>query len=300
MLGPQEQRELAAWLAQDPAHEREYHSLQTVWRMADQLPADKIRGMMEQTEDHRPCTGRRRVLLGAGAALGTAAATAWLIGSVWMPAATFSRHVITARGERRTITLPEGSHIDLNTDTEISIALFDTRRTVRLHRGEALFSVSPDMDRPFSVETDEARILVTGTRFNVRRADAGVMVAVQEGSVELSIGPLWHRERVLLKSGLVSRASREGLITPYRDNVDSITAWQRGRLVFRNKPLSDVAAELSRYLASPLRVADAAVGRLHVSGTLSIEAPEAALDILPQIAPVTVVRRAEGIMLLAR
>ncbi|HBF25391.1 transmembrane sensor [Nitrosomonas europaea] len=138
-------------------------------------------------------------------------------------------------------------------------------------------------------------MLVTSTQFDVRRNEDRVMVAVQAGSVEFSAGPWWRRKHALLTAGQVSVASpQDGLVSPYPDHIETITAWQRGRLIFRDVPLSDVAAELSRYLTRPLRVADARLGQLRISSTLSIETPEAALDILPEIAPVTVIRHVDG------
>jgi len=64
---------------------------------------------------------------------------------LWALFPTFTQRLATSKGERRQIGLPDGSHIDLNTDTDISIAFYDTRRTVELHRGEALFSISHDI-----------------------------------------------------------------------------------------------------------------------------------------------------------
>ena len=294
-----ERRELDAWLARDPAHEREYRSLQDVWKVADYLPMDEMRAIMDKTDDDRPQPGRRRMLISAGATCVAVATAGWLTYDLWAPFPTFTQQLITLKGERRKIGLPDGSHIDLNTDTDISIAFYDARRTVELHRGEALFSISHDTARPFLVEAGDARVLVTGTQFDVRRDQGRVMVAVQEGSVEFSAGPWWRRKQALLTAGQVSVASpQDGLISPYPDHVETITAWQRGRLVFRDVPLSDVAAELSRYLTHPLRIADTRLGQLRISGTLSIETPEAALDILPDIAPVAVIRHADGDVIL--
>ena len=298
-LTPDEQRELDAWLACDPAHEREYRSLQDVWKVADYLPMDEMRAIMDRIDDDQPQPGRRRMLIGAGATCVAVVTASWLMRDIWAPFPTFTQRLTTSKGERRQIGLPDGSHIDLNTDTDISIAFYDVRRTVELHRGEALFSISCDTARPFLVEAGDVRVLVTGTQFDVRRDGGRVMVAVQEGSVEFSTGRWWQREHALLTAGQVSVASpQDGLVSPYHDHIETITAWQRGRLVFRDVPLSDVAAELSRYLTYPLRIADTRLGQLRISGTLSIETPEAALDILPDIAPVTVIRHADGDVIL--
>lgn len=300
-LTPDDQQAFAAWLASDPRHAQAYQALQGVWQVADHLPRDAMRAILERTDEPRAWS-RRHVVLGAGAACASVLVAGVLSRNLWASEPGFTQQLSTARGARKVFDLPDGSRIDLNTDSALSVALYDDRRVVELHRGEALFSVSADPTRPFWVDAGEATVRVTGTQFNVRRDPQRVTVAVAEGAVDVSAGPWWRRQRASLTAGQVSVASpADGLAAPYRARVDALIAWQRGRLVFRDRPLSEVADELNRYLDHPLRVADATVGRLRVSGTLSIEAPEAVLDLLPDIAPVLVLRRPEGgAMLVAR
>lgn len=294
-LMPDEQQELDAWLARDPVHEREYRSLQDIWQVADYLPMDEMRAIMHQIDDDQFHRTRRRMLISAGATCAAVITASWLTRDLWGLSPAFTRQLATLKGERRQIGLPDGSHIDLNTDTDISITFYETRRIVELHRGEALFSISRDTTRPFLVEAGNAHVRVTGTQFDVRRDEDRIMVAVQEGAVEFSAGSWWRRKQALLTAGQVSIASpQDGLIPPYLGHIETITAWQRGRLVFRDVPLFDVAAELSRYLTQPLYIADARLEQLRISGTLSIETPEAALDILPEIAPVDVIHHVDG------
>jgi len=298
-LTPDERRAFEAWRAQDPEHERQYRSLETVWRAADLLPEDEMRAILAHGEPGMP-PRRRWLLAGAGAACAAAAVAAVAGRQWWAPMPAYARRLATAPGERRQFELPDGTLLDLNTASLARVAYYGDRRTVELAAGEALFAVRPDPARPFLVDAGDGRVRVTGTRFDVRRDPERVTVAVAEGSVEFSAGPWWRRRTARLTAGQVSQASPQaGLVPPYRDRVEAMLAWQRGRLVFQDTPLSQVAAELSRYLARPLRLADAGVGGIRVSGTLAIDAPEAALDLLPDIAPVAVLRRADGSALLA-
>ena len=297
-LAPHEQRERDAWLAQDPANEREYRSLQQVWQVADYLPQDQMRAIMDSRTDEPSRFMRRRVLLGAGVTCASVAVGAWISRPLWIEKPVFAQQFITARGERRQLELPDGSTLDLNTDTEVRMAFYESSRRVELLRGEALFAVQSDKSRPFMVDAGQTQVLVTGTQFNVRRDAERVTVAVREGAVQLSTGPWWRRDKVLLSAGQISRASDHGLTALPQERVEAMTAWQQGRVVFRDVPLSIVASELSRYLDQPLRVVDPQIGKLRISGTLSIEQPAAALDILPDIAPVLVARQADGSFLL--
>ncbi|MGH8447147.1 MAG: hypothetical protein ACREVL_17905, partial [Solimonas sp.] len=67
-----------------------------------------------------------------------------------------------------------------------------------------------------------------------------------------------------------------------------------GRLVFDRTPLREVLAELQRYRTAPLRLADAQIGGLRVSGVFAVDRGDALLDLLPRILPVTVERAADG------
>ncbi len=300
-LTVQEQQAFDAWRAADAEHERQYRSLERVWETADLLPESEMRAIMETSEAEKSglrtpvYANRRRLLLGAGS-LGTAALAAGVFGRrFWWPEPEFTAQFSTVKGERKRFYLPDDSILDLNTATQVAVAFYDDRRQVQLIAGEALFSVSRDTARPFTVDAGSAEVLVTGTRFDVRRDDDAVTLAVEEGTVEFSTGPWWKRNRTRLSAGYVSRADTKGALTaPYQDDVSSRLSWQRGRLVFDNTPLSDVVSELNRYLAFPLSTSDTRLAHLRISGTVGIDSPEALLAVLPQIAPVKVRRLADG------
>lgn len=290
-----------AWLAADPEHLRQYRAVQALWQVADRLPQDEMRAILARTDDEAPrVSPRRRLAIGLGAACGLALAAGVAGPRLWAPAAEFSLSLSTAKGERSRHTLPDGSLLELNTGTRVNVALYRDRRVVDLVAGEALFTVSPDAARPFVVAAGQAQVRVTGTRFNVRRDGDGVALAVEEGSVEFSAGPWWNKHTRRLTAGYVARyAPGAPLDAPHQENVAAITAWQRGRLVFRDTPLSQVVAELNRYLADPLRIDDPQLGRLRIAGTLAIDEPESVLQVLPRIAPVRVLYPADGGRVLA-
>ncbi|AHG62545.1 FecR family protein [Advenella mimigardefordensis] len=295
-LSSQEKHEFEIWRAANVEHERQYRSLERFWETTDLLPRNEMRAIMDQSEVQTPMfSQRRRLMLGAGALCTAALAVGALGRNTWWSTPDFTTQFSTTKGERKRFYLPDDSVLDLNTATRVAVTFYDDRRVVQLVAGEALFSVSPDTARPFTVDAGRAQVLVTGTRFNVRRDDETVAVAVDEGAVEFSAGPWWKRNRTRLTAGYVSRASADGtLTTPYQDNVASLLSWQRGRLVFENTPLSQVVAELNRYLAFPLSTSNTHLGRIRISGTVGIDSPESLLTVLPQIAPVKVRRLADG------
>ncbi len=289
-----------AWLAADPEHARQYRAMQALWRVADRLPEADMRAILARSDEAPARPARRRFAMGVSAACALMLAAGVFGPRLWSPAPDFTQSVATARGERQRVALPDGSLVELNTDTRIRVALFADRREVELLTGEALFTVSPDAARPFTVNAGAAQVLVTGTRFNVRRDGAAVALAVDEGSVAFSTGSWWNRNTRHLTAGFAANyAPGAPLAAPHQENVAAITAWQRGRLVFRDTPLAQVVAELNRYLRSPLRIDDRKLAQLRVAGTLPIDEPESVLDVLPQIAPVVVLYPNDGAAVLA-
>jgi len=92
------------------------------------------------------------------------AGIAILLGGWWW--LTARQQFSTVAGEQRTLTLEDGSIVQLNARSSIRINFSAQRRDVRLLTGEALFTVHRDQRRPFRVMTSDAT--VQSTRNGVR------------------------------------------------------------------------------------------------------------------------------------
>jgi len=242
----------------------------------------------------RPAAARRRWLLAGLAGAAAAGVLAFVAPARWLAAPDYQVRAETGRGERRTVPLPDGSMLTLNTDTAVEARFYGPRREVALLRGEALFEVSHAPDRPFVVDAGSGSVTVTGTRFDVRRHADAFSVTVAEGSVRVDSGPWWRRSSAALSAGASARAASAGGIAVARADVDAVLAWREGKLVFDATPLPQAVAEINRYLAQPAVVADPAAGRLRVSGIFDIDDAQALLGSLPRILPVEVRRGADG------
>jgi transmembrane sensor len=202
----------------------------------------------------------------------------------------------TPAGERLDVQLADGSSVHLNTNTEISVSLGGRSREVRLAKGEALFEVRSDADRPFNVTVGDRNVRVVGTTFNVLRHDGRITVTVEQGKVEVRAeGP---RGNVRLGAG-DQYAAREGAAAYQVAKIDPSTAaaWRSGRAVYTNAPLSEVASDLSRYYGRPIVVGDAETGALRFSGILKIEDQMTTLRRLEALLPVVVAENANEVRL---
>jgi transmembrane sensor len=194
-------------------------------------------------------------------------------------------HIETAVGQQRTLTLEDGSTVQVNTHTAVTVHFTPRKREVRLVNGEARFTVAKNTERPFIVTTPQACVRAVGTVFNVQVGAHRTAVAVFEGRVrvfgraeemEVAQSPVLSQQpksRFLqpaqeLSAGERAAISRTGTIL--RDagpSIERVSAWTRRQLVFRDEPLSDLVAEFNRYHAKALRIEDPGLAGFRVSGT---------------------------------
>ena len=108
-----------------------------------------------------------------------------------------------------------------------------------------------------------------------------VQVAVSEGVVRVEAG---GKPAVRLAAGerLAYRGeAAPGPVQPL--DLDSASAWQRGKLIFNQRPLGEVLAELERYLPGRILLTDASLRRHKVSGVFDLDDPDALLQTLQRM-----------------
>jgi transmembrane sensor len=207
----------------------------------------------------------------------TVAASLLLFGAFAFWSATQRGLYTTEAGEERTVTLADGSRIELNGRTRLRVALSARERDIRLLEGQALFQVTKDKSRPFIVDTGTAQIRAVGTAFDVHKEGAETTVTVLEGTVAvLSSGPMpASATDTPASTNLMVTAGEQAVVTPQGSekpravNVSAATAWTRGQLEFEETPLTQVAEEFNRSSPRPLVLAGEGAGSVRISGVYS-------------------------------
>ncbi len=320
-FSPEQQQALSIWLAERPEHRAEYAALQRIWTAAGAIDPARLRHLAagpETTEaDWHPASAvrppsqssaRRSPALRAAFYTATAALAlglAWLgwhqhdastqLASNAGPVNTIGgSEYRTEPGERKTIRLPDGSSVQLNTRTRMVVRIAATgERSVDLLDGEAMFEVAHDASRPFVIQAGTGKVTVTGTRFDVRRSASRTDVAVESGSV--IVQGLGDAQSSHLSAGLGTTVDGRGAVaSPSPVDLAAALAWRTGKLVFNDAPLANVVAEVSRYRRQPVRVADGAAGALRVSSVFSADDTDGLLAALPQMLPVGVRQLPDG------
>ncbi|WP_133490032.1 FecR domain-containing protein [Alcanivorax sp. 24] len=269
----QDHRDLDRWRRRSPAHEAAYQRAETLWRQLGALTAEQVSTDI-RPPDHREAAPPSRHPRAFPLALAAAVMLALVVlgQSPWRQ---WQADLRTAAGEQLSLDLADGSHLVLNGNSAANWHLDADSRRMELLRGEALFQVAADHQRPFTVQAGDARIRVTGTRFNVTRDGDDVLLTVIEGQVVAS-GP---KRRETLTPGQAVRWKDGGLRPPIAVDAAQAEAWTRGRLIVRDLPLEAVARRLERYQDTPIWVLGDARHR-RVSGVFDTADPAAMLTAL--------------------
>lgn len=277
-----QQAQLDAWLDADPRHARAFAEMRDVWSHiggVSETPA--LRAGVTPALRRRPHGRRLRHIdrhRSRWVAPAIAASLALLFVSVMDDWPTRLRaDAMTATGERRTVALPDGSSVQLDTQSAVAIDFGRDRRVVRLLKGEAAFSVERDPDRPFTVEAGGGSTTALGTKFLVRREGDNTRVLVTEHRVRVAYPAPDGRAALLDEGKGTSYGPSLGLGRIAAVNTADAMAWTDGVLVFKDAPLGEVVAQLARYHRGYIRVTGDAQA-LRVSGVFRIDDPVAALD----------------------
>lgn len=207
----------------------------------------------------------------------------------------------TAIGEHRDVMLPDGSSILLGADSRVEVRFAQDARRVSLLSGEALFDVAHDSGRPFLVQAGMADIRVVGTKFSVERSSESVSVTVLEGEVKVSGVADAQPMTTTLTPGqvvemLAADGSAQGTFTTRIQPLAESAAidWTERRLSYQDVPLSRIVADINRYYAPGVRIADREAGNFHVTAGFSTEQIPAFLGSVGTLAPVEVRKEPDG------
>ncbi|MGZ5056835.1 MAG: FecR family protein [Methylobacter sp.] len=205
----------------------------------------------------------------------------------------------TAKGELRQITLADGSLVELNSDTELTVHYSWLGRSLELVRGEALFRVAPGKLRPFEVSAGGGRLRDIGTRFDVAIGSLVNRISVLEGAIDLSL-PATGDQRQTGAGQMMTYNAATVLSEPAAADAKTFAVWQNHKLIFRNTQLSEVVKELERYHPVHVRLVDPSLNSLTLGGVFDSNDLERFLATLEAVLPVEVKRDKNGDVLIER
>jgi transmembrane sensor len=315
-------RAFLGWLKESPTHMGAYLEVTALWRetapgaltpqwnledLVREAKADRgnvvTLGLAEATQTlrrhARPWSGRshgtRVAILSAAASLLVFALAALVIGYA-------QRNVyVTGIGEQRSVTLADGSTVQLNSRSKLRVRYSAHVRRIDLQAGQALFNAAKDASRPFIVVSGDTQVRAVGTQFDVYRKSQGTVVTVVEGRVAVLdaehlkvpmatsgpqpspassalAGDAKHRTLYLDAGEQLSLTAPGGIKRPA--NIAAVTAWTQRQLLFESTPLAEVAEEFNRYNRRHLVLKDHSLDDFEIDGVFSSTDPSSLVRFL--------------------
>lgn len=318
-----QKREFARWCRADTRHAAAVARLEATCALLEKMPL--VRAELQPViafpvtaRSGRPVNASRSAISPLRVAFGLAAAVAvaFLTVMPFLPPPDSAAQVFTtSTGGYERVALADGSVIELNAETKVSVTLTPTNRRVELVAGEAHFTVAHDRARPFIVSASGVAVRAVGTAFNVRLASTAVEVLVTEGKVSVaeaeSVVP---NARPSPASTTYVAANERTLVhlpsltntTPSAPAVEKIApatvrdalSWQERKLAFSETPLSEVVAQFNRRNRVQLILGDATLAERPVGGTFAADNVEGFVRLLESGNSIAVERQSETTVVL--
>ena len=270
-----ERADLKDWLA-DPESRAAFDDVAGLWSSLDVIRADPtLLSLREDARRQAKWVRLRRYSRGLAAACVVLAAVGAVSLSGWIanrspPPATPEASVLeyaSGLGQIKTVDLPDGSVVVLDTNSAIRFSRTDGGRSAELTQGRALFKVAKDPARPFVVAANGKAVTALGTEFDVYLKSNTLEVTLFEGRVrvEQTAAAADGAPAIELTPGYRLTASSKGWDLA---QVGVDPAWPKGQLIFDEARLADIVAELNRYSDRKIAITDSAVGEKRMSAVL--------------------------------
>jgi transmembrane sensor len=285
-----------AWLMSSPQHVEEYLKTAALSRNLQdalagvELPLDDPDRSSERViwlHDQPARAAERahwslRTRSAAAVAAVVALAVSMLAGLAWLERDGerfgLPKEFVTGRGEQRSWLLPDGTSLNLNSDSDVIVRYNRHERLVEMRRGQALFRVAHEAARRFRVTAGETGVIAVGTQFDVWRKPTSTLVTVVEGNVAVFTGaaPPSTASATLPSQAIALGAGQQLRVddhskpaTPSGANVQLAVAWVQHQIAFDQRPLGDVAEEFNRYGSVPIVVESERLRGIAISGIFS-------------------------------
>ncbi|MEI6575180.1 MAG: FecR domain-containing protein [Bacteroidota bacterium] len=179
---------------------------------------------------------------------------------------TFSTELAIAN-----ITLTDGTIVMMNQKSVLSYpeTFSKKSREVSLN-GEAFFTVTPNLTKPFIIHANNLDIRVVGTSFNVRALtnEDLIEVMVKTGRVRLyAINAAGEKkDSIMLEAGKTGIFNKKAsLFMPVKEKVENTLFWINKTLQFNKTPLDSVFPQIVKYYGVKIKLKNNDIRKLRLT-----------------------------------
>jgi transmembrane sensor len=290
-LSDESRKELKRWLSADPRHSIALKAMTCIWDDMDEVLVTNDNENLPENVTLWP------ILKPIFEPFLIAASISFIAILIWfaMPVDVQKNSYVTLVGQQLDATFDDGSVIHLNTNSRIETEFTHEKRIVKLIKGEALFDVAHDPNRPFIVYAGDRLVQAIGTKFVVHLESENIQVTVTDGKVKMSKVPLnktltdikainnttIQKDDVYIVKGekvIVERDHPPKLTSIKQENMQRELSWLDGKLIFVNEELFDVIEEINRYIDIKIVLKDPSLHKIPISGRFDLADSEALIE----------------------
>lgn len=290
------------WLLSDRRHQAAYQLIEST--MDDFSSTERLKDLSNalSQKQYFEQSARRKKLskLGSGLAVMLLCVGLGFIGrtqyQTWQAAPLSTQVQTTAVAQIAKRTLDDGSVITANANSALEIVFYRHQRLVKLTRGEAIFEVTKDPERPFVVETQQAKVTVLGTRFAVNQLSKKVRISVDHGRVQVARAD-GAEKTLILRDGEVAEIMQDAAPLKVNRYAADSFSFTSGRIVFDQADMFEVAETLSRYRQQSVTVMFFGDHTPKVNAVLKTAEIEDFIHTLPRSVPVTLKTRENALVI---
>lgn len=224
----------------------------------------------------------------------------------------------TGFGEQKKVKLSDGSIVTLNVATQLLVDISDTERRVILEKGEALFDITKDALRPFTVTVGLRSVSVLGTVFNILKSPDEFILSVVEGEVIVrraeskidQAAPLLEKvdgkvsgigtsRQYRVSSGWVAEFDEiDKEMTAYKtDKIEQKIEWRNGQISVEGEDLFKVMQQLNRYSKKKILIEDPSIMTLKIYAVLRVDQLNTTLHSLERMLPIRITDHSDRIVI---
>lgn len=200
-----------------------------------------------------------------------------------------NEYIVSAeKGQRASVTLPDGTKVWLNSHTELRYKSdYGVKERNVFLNGEAYFEVSKDKEHRFVVNAGEMAVEALGTAFNVKayNEDPDFVATLFEGSIKAGTGD--DNNVILTPDQHVSlNRKSKSLTVGISENVLYARMWRNNELAFEKEKLDDIAVLLNRMYNVQLKFKSDKIRQYRFSGVIKNNSLDNVIEIISLTAPI--------------
>ncbi|WP_317045318.1 FecR family protein [Formosa algae] len=200
----------------------------------------------------------------------------------------YTNQIVTEKGERRSLYLPDSTLVVLNSLSEIHYPnAFKKTRDVFVN-GEVFFDVTHNEEKPFIVHTTNLDVQVLGTAFNVNTSTSNKIVSLERGKVNVLFKDSNNQLTLSPNEQLIYNNTTND-ITKKNFNAIEVLGWKDEMLILDKTPFIEAIKKLNQFYGVTFRLKDKTLESKKITGAFKGLDIKGVISSLEFIANITIV-----------